>query len=97
VVLAMTGALVCLAVFFWLARVKSRIHFPETQHLSTAEVQNLIVNSTGRDIGISLWQYRNGFRRLNGEVREHGTPVSTMPAYFFDAPAENSTLAGAAG
>ena len=93
VVLAMTGALVCLTFFFWLARENSRIHFPETQHLSTAEVQNLIANSEGRDIGISLWQYRNGFRCLMGELREHGAPVSAMPAYFFDAPAENSTLA----
>jgi hypothetical protein len=87
VVLAMTGALVCLAVFFWLARVKSRIHFPETQHLSTAEVQNLIANSKEGDIGFHLWQLRNGFRHLTGGVRENGT---WSP---FDAPAENSTLA----
>ena len=93
VVLAMTGALFCLAVFFWLASLNSRIQLPQTQHLSTAEVQNLIANPKGRDIGFSLWQYRNGFRYFNGEVRENGKPVSTPPAYWFTAPAENSTLA----
>lgn len=93
VVLAMTGALVCLAFSFWLASLNSRIHFPKTQNLSTAEVQSLIANAKGRDIGVSLWQYRNGYRRLNGEVRENGAPASTPPAYFFEAPAENSTLA----
>jgi RNA polymerase sigma factor (sigma-70 family) len=93
VVLAMTGALVCLAFFFLLASASSHMQLPETQFLSTAEVQNLIANSKEGDIGVCLWQYRNGFRRLNGEVREHGTPVSTPPAYWFVAPAENSTLA----
>jgi RNA polymerase sigma factor (sigma-70 family) len=87
VVLAMTGALVCLAVFFWLSRVNSRIHLPATQYLSTAEVQNLIANSKGGDIGFHLWQLRNGFRHLTGGVRENGT---WSP---FDAPADNSTLA----
>jgi RNA polymerase sigma factor (sigma-70 family) len=87
VVLAMTGALVCLAVFFWLSRVNSRIHLPATQYLSTAEVQNLIANSKEGDIGFHLWQLRNGFRHLTGEVRENGT---WSPFY---APAENSTLA----
>ena len=56
-------------------------------------MQNLITNPKGRDIGVCLWQYRNGFRRLNGEVRDNGTPDSTLPAYWFAAPAENSTLA----
>jgi RNA polymerase sigma factor (sigma-70 family) len=93
VVLAMTGALVCLICFFLLSRANSRVHVPETRHLSTAEVQDLIANAKGRDIGVSLWQYRNGFRRLNGEVHEYGAPASTPPAYYFDAPAENSTLA----
>ena len=87
VALAMTGALVCLAVFFWLASVNSRIHLPQTQYLSTAEVQNLIANSKEGDIGFHLWQLRNGFRHLTGGVRENGT---WSP---FDAPAENSTLA----
>jgi RNA polymerase sigma factor (sigma-70 family) len=93
VALAMTGALVCLAVFFWLASVNSRIHLPQTQYLSTAEVQNLIANSKGGDIGFHLYQLRNGFRHLMGEVRENGTPVSAPPAYSFAAPAEDSTLA----
>ena len=93
VVLAMTGALVCLAFLFWFSIQFSRVHFPKTQNLSTAEVQNLIANPKGRDINVSLTQLRNGFRHLNGEVREKGTPVSTMPAYWFAAPAENSTLA----
>jgi RNA polymerase sigma factor (sigma-70 family) len=87
VVLAMTGALVCLAFCFWLSSVNSQIHFPETQHLSTAEVQNLIANSREGDIGFHLYQLRNGFRHLAGGVRENGT---WSP---FEAPAENSTLA----
>jgi RNA polymerase sigma factor (sigma-70 family) len=86
VVLATTGALVCLAVFFWLSCVNSRIHLPATQYLSTAEVQSLIANSKEGDIGFHLWQLRNGFRHLTGEVRENGT---WSP---FAAPAENSTL-----
>jgi hypothetical protein len=93
VVLAMTGALVCLAFFFLIASASSQMHLPETQFLSTAEVQNLIANPNGRDIEVCLTQLRNGFRRLNGAVRENGTPDSTLPAYWFAAPAENSTLA----
>jgi len=87
VVLAMTGALVCLAGLFLVSSLNTRIHLPQTQYLSTAEVQNLIANSKGRDIEFSLTQLRNGFRHLNGEGRENGTE------YVFHAPAENSTLA----
>jgi hypothetical protein len=87
VALAMTGALVCLAGFFLVSRINSRIHLPHTQYLTTAEVQNLIANSKGGDIEFSLTQLRNGFRHLNGEVRENGTES------VFHAPAENSTLA----
>jgi hypothetical protein len=85
--LAMTAALVCLAVFFLIASASSRIHIPQAQYLSTAEVQNLIANSKGRDIEFSLTQLRNGFRNLNAEGRENGTE------YVFHAPAENSTMA----
>jgi hypothetical protein len=96
VVLAMTGALVCLAFFFDCSVQASRkpnlIPAPP-QHLSTAEVQDLIANPKGRDIYITLWQYRTGFRYLSGAVREQGTPVSALPVYSFEAPAENSTLA----
>jgi uncharacterized membrane protein len=91
VVLAMTGALVCLALLFW--SYSSHIQQPKTQFLSTAEVQNLIADAKGRDIGLRLWQFRNGFRVLDGKVRENGTPVSASPAYWFAAPAEDSTLA----
>src|ERR1035437_950421 len=87
VLLAMAGALVCLAFFFLIAGVDSRVHIPQERYLSTAEVQNLIANSKGRDIEFSLSQLRNGFRNLNGEVRENGTE------YDFHAPAENSTMA----
>jgi RNA polymerase sigma factor (sigma-70 family) len=95
VVLAMTGALVCLALFFVVASVTSHMHFPQTRRLSTAEVQNLIAKSKMRDIDLSLTQYhyRNGFRHLMGEVRENGTPASAPPDYSFAAPAEDSTLA----
>ena len=87
VVLAMAGALVCLAFFCLIASVSSRMHIPQEHYLSTAEVQNLIANSKGRDIEFSLSQLRNGFRNLNGEVRENGTE------YVLHAPAENSTMA----
>ncbi len=87
VLLAMTGALVCLAFFFLVASVNSRIPLPPDQYLSSAEVQNLIANSKGRDIELSLTQLRNGFRHLNAEVRENGTE------YVVHAPAENSTMA----
>jgi RNA polymerase sigma factor (sigma-70 family) len=87
VVLAMIGALVCLAFFFLIASADSRVHIPQERYLSTAEVQNLITNSKGRDIDFSLSQLRNGFRHLNGEWRENGTE------YDFHAPAENSTMA----
>jgi hypothetical protein len=89
----MTGALVCLAFFFWTSIVTSRAIsrnpnlIRETQHLSTAEVQSLIANAKEGDIGFHLYQLRNGFRYLTGGLRENGTwsPV--------DAPAESSTLA----
>lgn len=93
VVLAMTGALVCLVLFFWTSISMSRAIsrnpnlVPQTRYLSTAEVQNLMANSKGGDIEFSLTQLQNGFRHLNGEVRENGTK------YVFRAPAENSTLA----
>ena len=87
VVLAMAGALVCLAFFCLIASVSSRMHIPQEHYLSTAEVQNLIANSKWRDIEFSLSQLRNGFRNLNGEVRENGTE------YVLHAPAENSTMA----
>jgi RNA polymerase sigma factor (sigma-70 family) len=87
VVLAMTGALVCLAFFFLVASQNSHLHLPEIRYLSTAEVQNLIAKSKGRDIEFSLTQLRNGFHHLNAEVRENGTE------YVVRAPAENSTLA----
>ena len=86
VLLAMTGALVCLTFFFLVASTNSRIPLPPNQYLSTAEVQNLIANAKGRDIEFSLTQLRNGFRHLNAEVRENGTE------YVVHAPAENSTL-----
>jgi hypothetical protein len=63
------------------------MHVLQEHYLSTFEVQNLIANSKGRDIEFSLSQLSNGFRNLNGEVREDGTE------YVFHAPAENSTLA----
>ena len=87
VLLAMTGALVCLAFFFLVARENSRTPLPPPQYLSTAEVQNLIANPKGRDIEFSLTQLRNGFRHLDAEVHENGTE------YVVRAPAENSTLA----
>jgi predicted small integral membrane protein len=97
VVLAMTGALVCLAFFFESSVKASRNPnlIPATpQHLSTAEVQNLIATPPkGHEIYITLYQCRSGLRFLSGAVREKGTPVSALPAYSFDAPAENSTLA----
>jgi hypothetical protein len=85
VVLAMTGALVWLAYSFWFSNWQMQL--PQIRFLSTAEVQNLIANSKGRDIGFALVQYRNGFRQLNGEVRENGTRS------WFLAPAESSTMA----
>ena len=74
VVLAMTGALLCLAFFFCVASGISRMHIPQEHYLSTAEVQNLIANSKGGGIEFSLSQLRNGFRNLNGEVarQRHG-------------------------
>ena len=93
VVLAMTGALLCLAFCFWFSMVNSRLHHPQTQYLSTAEAQNLIANSKGRNIRFHLYQHRNGFRYLFGQVREEGAPVSALPASCMAAPAENSTLA----
>lgn len=93
VVLAMTGAFVYLAGFFWFSILISRVHLPKTQYLSTAEVQNLIANPKGRDVEFNLSQHRNGFRCLSGEVRENSRPVSILPAYSFEAPAEDSTIA----
>lgn len=47
VVLAMTGALAYLAFFCWSFSLFSHMHSPQTQDLSTAEVQNLIANPRG--------------------------------------------------
>lgn len=94
VVLAMTGALVCLAFLFWFSVEGSHAIsrnpnlLPKSpQYLSTAEVQNLIANSKEGDIGFHLYELQNGFRYLSGGVRENGmwSPL--------EAPAENSTLA----
>ncbi len=96
VVLGMTGALVCLVFFFLFSSVISSHPnlVPRTHYLSTAEVQSLIAHPEGRELkDISLWQYRTGFRFLNGSVREAGTPADALPAYFFNAPAEDGTLA----
>ena len=76
VLMAMAGAFVCLAGYFWIGKAGSGIHLTETQHLSTAEVQNLIANPKGRDLGFSLWQYRN----------------SDLRSPDFIAPADLSTL-----
>jgi RNA polymerase sigma factor (sigma-70 family) len=95
VVLGMTGALVCL-VFFFLASsaIARNSHLiPQTHYLSSSEVQNLVGHREGRGFYITLWQYRNGFRYLSGAVREPGAPESALPAYVFEAPAEDSTLA----
>jgi hypothetical protein len=92
VVLAMTGSLVYLAGFFWSSILISHIYIPKTQYLSTAEVQNLIANSKGRDIAFSLTQWRNGFGVLSGQEGEKGTR-SPFGASLFAAPAENSTMA----
>jgi RNA polymerase sigma factor (sigma-70 family) len=85
VVLAMILALVCLVYSCWFhgltsGRAKSR-------YISTSEVQDLIVNSKGRDIGFTLFQKESGARLLYGELHENGT-LSTLVA-----PAENSTIA----
>jgi RNA polymerase sigma factor (sigma-70 family) len=93
VVLAMTGALVCLAVLLCCAVSVSNVIsrdpnlIPKTQYLSTAEVQSLISRSQGSNLDLSLTQFRNGYHLLNGGVRENGT------RYVLHAPAENSTLA----
>jgi RNA polymerase sigma factor (sigma-70 family) len=94
VVLGMTGALVCLAYLFWssveVSRAISRNPnlIPKApQYLSTAEVQNLIANLKERNIDLSLTQCKNGYRHLNGEVRENGKEC------VFHAPAETGTLA----
>ncbi len=89
VVLAMTGALVCLILCFWVSSQLSRNSklIPQTQYLSTAEVQKLIANSKGGDVQFVISQLKNGYRHLNGEVRENGTLT------VFHSPAENSTLA----
>jgi hypothetical protein len=73
--------------------MNSRLHIGETQYLSTVEAQNLIADSNGRNIRFHLYQHRNGFRYLFGQVREEGAPVSALPASCIAAPAENSTLA----
>ena len=93
VVLAMTGALVCLAVAFLISIGNSHyLHRPKLQCLSTAEVQNLIANSKGRDIEFLLYLPQHGFGVLSGSVHVEGAPASVR-ATAFEAPAETSTLA----
>ncbi len=93
VVLGMTGALVCLAFLLWSAVVISSATsrnpnlLSQTHYLSTAEAQKLIARSQGSNIDLCLTQFRNGYRYLQGAVRENGTKT------FFQAPAENVTLA----
>jgi RNA polymerase sigma factor (sigma-70 family) len=89
----MTGALVCLAIFFWsdveMSRAVSRNPslVARNQYLSTAEVQNLIANSNGTNIDVCLTQLKNGYRYLMGGINENGSERS------FLAPAEKSTVA----
>jgi RNA polymerase sigma factor (sigma-70 family) len=93
VVLAMTGALVCLAFAFLVSIVNSHyLHRPKLQCLSTAEVQNLIASSKGRDIEFLLYLPQHGFGVLSGSVHVNGAP-SSVRATAFEAPAETSTLA----
>ncbi len=88
VALAVTGALFCLACFFLGSVALSQSpDLPQSRYLSTTEVQKLITDSSGGNIDFCLIQHRNGFRRLNGEVRENGSK------YWFEAPAESTTLA----
>ncbi len=95
VVLGMTGALICLAFFFWVSSAVSRHSnlLPQTHYLSTSELQSLVARPEGRVFDVSLWRYRNGFRYLFGSVHEPGTPPYAPSAYHFSAPAEDSTLA----
>lgn len=93
VVLAMAGALVCLVFFFWASIAASRAVsrnpnlVPAVRYLSTTEVQNLIAHSQASDIDLCLTGLRNGYRHLNGAARANGSE------YYFEAPAETSTLA----
>lgn len=88
VALAVTGALFCLVCFFLGSVALSQSpDLPQSRYLSTTEVQKLMTDSSGGNIDFCLIQHRNGFRRLNGEVRENGSN------YWFDAPAESTTLA----
>ena len=93
VVLGMAGALVCLVFLLWSAVALSGAIsrnpnlVPKARYLSTAEMQDLIARSDGSNLDLCLTQFRNGYRRLNGEVRENGN------RYVVQAPAENSTLA----
>jgi hypothetical protein len=93
VVLAMTGALVCLAYAFWISRVNSHIRPPKTQYLSTAEVQDLIANSKGRDLVFHLYQPKHGFGVLSGAARVDAGGGKFFMAPVFMAPAENGTMA----
>lgn len=87
VVLAMAGALLYLAGLFWTSHMLAgNPDLPATRYLTSVEVQDLITSPRNRTIEFHLVEYQNGFRQLNGEVRENGA------TYWFNAPAESSTL-----
>ena len=85
--LAMTVALVCLALFCWASSLVSATHFPKARYVSTSEVQSLIANSQVRKFRFELFQSASGVRMLSGDLLENGKMSS------FVAPAENSTMA----
>jgi hypothetical protein len=87
VALAMTVALICLALFCWASSLISASHFPKARYVSTSEVQSLIANSQVQKFRFELFQSASGARMLSGDLIENG---KMSP---FVAPAENSTMA----
>jgi hypothetical protein len=87
VALAMTVALICLALFCWASSLISASHFPKARYVSTSEAQSLIANSQVQKFRFELFQSASGARLLSGDLLENG---KMSP---FVAPAENSTMA----
>jgi hypothetical protein len=61
VVMAMIGALVCLAFFFWFASVNSRVHIevPQTRYLSTTALGILALAAAAA--GLLWWAAKDPF------------------------------------
>jgi hypothetical protein len=87
VILAMTAAIVYLALTCWLFGQGHRSPSPQPRYLSTSEVQNDIANTQVQKFRFSIFQSATGARILSGDLLENRKMCR------FLAPVDDATVA----